>query len=244
MLQKGVFLLLLSFIIVSCQFTETLVLNEDGSGKMSIHLNMDDMMAFGGMGGDTTTVKMDTLISMKQILEEKKDSIAHLSNTEQERLKKIENYTLHLVMDTEASKMQFDVSSNFKTINEANNLMNGLSEGSSFIPGVTLESENKEKSSKEIIGVLYSFKNEKFTRNAYIIDEKLHKQQIDSMKSIEAFMSDMQYTLKYTFPKKIAKSSIEDATYSFDRKSIEINRSFLDYMKDPDVLDLEIELEN
>ena len=53
----------------------------------------------------------------------------------------------------------------------------------------------------------------------------------------------LNYTLKYTFPRKIVKSSIEDATYSLDAKTIEVSRSFIDYMKDPNVLDLVVELE-
>ena len=56
-------------------------------------------------------------------------------------------------------------------------------------------------------------------------------------------VSELKYTLKYTFPRKIVKSSIDDATYSLDAKTIEVTRSFVAYMKDPNVLDLEIELE-
>ncbi len=67
--------------------------------------------------------------------------------------------------------------------------------------------------------------------------------QIDSLKGSESWLQNMKYTLKYTFPRKIVKSSIDDATYSLDAKTIEVTRSFVAYMKDPNVLDLEIELE-
>ena len=106
--------------------------------------------------------------------------------------------------------------------------------------GTSIESK---EDSPETMGVKYQFKGKKFKRDAYIIDKELHKQQVDSMKSAEAFMSSMKYKLKYTFPKKIVKSSIEDATYSLDGKTLEVERSFLDYLKDPDILDLEVELE-
>ena len=56
-------------------------------------------------------------------------------------------------------------------------------------------------------------------------------------------MSGMTYKLKYTFPRKIKKSSVEDATYSLDGKTIEMERSFIDYIKNPDIMDLEVELE-
>ena len=243
MFKKFLFVYTLALTVISCQFTETMVLNEDGSGRMSIELDMSEMMAFGGMMEDTTVVKMDTLISIKQFLEEHKDSIATLSASQQKKLKQAENYNVHMTMDSEASTMFLDVYTDFNKIEEANNLMNGLNQGSNFVPGVTMDASEGEEDSPEVVGVKYSYKKGKFMRDAYIIDEKLHKQEMDSMKSSESFMTTMMYKLKYTFPKKIIKSSVKDATYSLDGKTIEVERSFIDYMKDPDVLDLEVEIE-
>jgi len=83
----------LAFTVLSCQFTETMVLNEDGSGSMAIEVNLNEMMAFGGAAMvDSTVVKMDTIINMKLFLEEKRDSISKLPAKEQLKLKKLENY--------------------------------------------------------------------------------------------------------------------------------------------------------
>jgi len=98
-------------------------------------------------------------------------------------------------------------------------------------------------SSEDVMGVNYVYDGRSFKRDAYIKDPERHSQQMDSLKSAEAFMESMKYKLKYTFPKKITKSNIEDARYSLDGKTIEIERSFIQYFKDPDVLDLEVELE-
>ena len=48
MIKKLFFLIVMATTIISCQFTETMVLNEDGSGRMSIELNVDDFLAMGG----------------------------------------------------------------------------------------------------------------------------------------------------------------------------------------------------
>ena len=53
MFLKGLFLFLLTISLISCQFTETIVFNEDGSGKMSIEMDMGEMMAFGGESTDS-----------------------------------------------------------------------------------------------------------------------------------------------------------------------------------------------
>ncbi len=244
---KLLFLYALAFVAVSCQFSETMVLNEDGSGTMNIALNMNEMMAFGGGMGmtDSVPVKMDTIINMKQFLEEKKDSISTLSKAEQENLKKLENYNLNMVMNSETSELAYGISTNFKSIAEVNDMLSGLEQAASLMPGkeVDMSSEKKDDTADEIIGVTYSFKKGVFKRDAYIKDEKMHQQQMDSLQQAAAFMSGSKYTLKYTFPKKIKKASNEAATFSEDKKTITLQQPFLDYFKNPDLLDLEVVLE-
>jgi hypothetical protein len=244
MFQKFVFLLLLSMTVISCQFTETMVLNEDGSGRMSIEIDMGEMMAFGAMAPDSVTTKIDTLISMKQILEEKKDSIATLSISEQEKMKKLENYQIRMLMNSETSELSLNLFSDFKSVEETNDIMDGFGDTSSYLPNMGADMNlNKDDSSADVMGVSYHYKNGKFKRDAYIKSKEKHQAQVDSMKNAESWMGSMKYRLKYTFPRKIKKSSIKDATYSLDGKTIEVERSMVEYMKDPDVLDLEVDLE-
>lgn len=242
--MKKLFLLcVLTISLVSCQFTETMVLNEDGSGRMSLSMDLGEMMAFGGeMSQDSTAVKQDTIISFKDIFREKQDSISQLPVDEQKRLKAMEGYNIHLVADPEINVMVIEIFTDFKNISEANDLMKGFEQSGNLMPdGV---SGNKDTGEPELLGVTYSFNNGVFIRDAYIKDVERHKAQIDSMKQAESFMGSMRYKLKYTFPRRIKNSSVKDATFSLDGKTIEIERSFLDYFKNPDVLDLEVELED
>lgn len=240
--KKVFFCLCLSVLLSSCQFTETLILNEDGSGNMAVEMDLSEMMAFAGAASeDSLATKMDTIISMKEFLLDKKDSIASLPMEEQERLRLMENYDIHVVMDTETSKMWFQVNSNFTNIEEANELLAGLEKSAAMIPGATNGAGDTD--SNNILGVSYSFKHGTFKRDAFIKDTEKHRQQLDSLKSGEDFLNGVLYTLKYTFPRKIERASIEDATYSSDGKTIVIERRFMDYFKDPDVLDLEVILE-
>jgi hypothetical protein len=222
-----------------------MVMNEDGSGIMTVEVNLNEMMAFGGQAmADSTIVKMDTIVYMKQFLEEKKDSISKLSVTEQQKLKKLENFNIHIKMDSETSEMVYDISTNFKNISEANDILNGLEQAGNLMPNPDANTEiKKEEDTPEIVGVNYSFEKGIFKRDAYIKDEKLHQQQVDSMKQAEAFMGSSNYVLKYTFPKKIKKTSNPDAAFSEDKKTVSIQAPFLDYFKNPDLLDLEVELE-
>ena len=246
MIQKLLFIFVLAFTATSCQFSETMVMNEDGSGTMSVEVNLNEMMAFGGMGmTDSMKVKMDTIVSMKQFMEEKKDSISKLSMADQQKLKKLENFNIHMKMDSETSEMVYDISTQFKNISEANDILNGLEQASNLMPDQDSNSGmKKEENSPEVIGVNYSFKKGVFKRDAYIKDEKQHQQQVDSMQQAEAFMGGSNYTLNYTFPKKIKKTSNPEATFSADKKTVSVEAPFIAYFKNPDLLDLEVELED
>ncbi len=245
MLYRAIFILLIAFTVVSCQFTETMVLNEDGSGRMSIEMDMGEMMAFSGMVEDSTAARIDTIVSIKDVLEEKKDSISQLSKAEQKKLKRMENFHMRMIMDSEKGEMSINMYTDFKKVEETNDMMDGFENSTSLMPDMGGGMKfDKEDESGDIIGVSYEYRKGKFKRDAYIKDKDKYKIQMDSMQEAEAFMNNMKYKLKYTFPKKIVKSSVEDATYSLDGKTIEFERSFIDYMKNPDVMDLEIETEN
>lgn len=243
---KLLFVFALAFTVMSCQFTETMVMNADGSGTMTIEANMNEMMAFGGAAmADSVAVKIDTIIYMKQFLEEKKDSISKLSKADQDKLKKMENFNIHINMNSETSEMVYDISTKFKSIAEANDMLNSLEQAGNFMPkdvnGGTLE--KKEEPADELIGVKYSFEKGIFKRDAYIKDKAMHQKQADSLQQAEAFMGGSNYTLKYTFPKKIKKTSNPEATFSADKKTVMVQTPFIAYFKNPDLLDLEVELE-
>lgn len=247
MIRKILFLLGVSLMLISCQFTETMVLNEDGSGTISVEVDLSEMMAFGGMDAiDSSVIKMDTIISVKQFLEENRDSIASLSKKDQIKLKKLENYNIRLKMNSESSEMIYNISTTFKSVNEANDMIQGLDKAGDFIPGTNENPEDakKEEESPDIIGVNYSFINGVFKRDAYIKDKKLHRQEVDSLQQTEAFLQGSNYTLNYTFPKPIKKVSNTAATLSNNKKTLTLQKAFIDYFKNPDLLDLEVELEN
>lgn len=246
MLQKIIALLVLAFTMLSCQFTETMTIDEKGHGRMSLSIDLSDMMSMmGDMGADSTLVKTDTIVSFKSILEEKKDSIAQLPKEEQKRLKAMEDYKIHLTMDPDKKMTVVEIFTDFKNVSEANDLMEGLNHSGSLISSMANggSADSNTTGDNETVGVNYSFKKGVFKRNAYIIDEKAHQQQLDSLKETESFMGGISYKLKYTFPSRVINASAEDAKLSLDGKTIELERSFLEYLKNPDILDLEVELE-
>lgn len=234
-----------AFLFSSCQFTETMELNSDGSGTMKVAVNMDQMMEImKGMGTEKDQVKkMDTLIYVKDILEKKKDSISKLPKKDQEELKKMKHYKIHVLLDEDNSKLQYELIADFKNIAEMNNLSEAIGRLSDFAPMAEIENQGSDEGNEELIGIDFSFAENVFKRNAYIKDKVLHRQQMDSIKSMEGFLSTSLYSLNYTFPKKIKTVSNREAKISSDRKSVMIQMPFLEYYKNPDLLNIEVLLE-
>ncbi|MEX0315776.1 MAG: hypothetical protein AB3N18_16480 [Allomuricauda sp.] len=227
----------------SCNFTEEITLQEDGSGRLSINFDGSELMEMAGEEMKKSNEKaVDSLISFKDLLEEKKDSIAKLSPEEQAKLKKLEPFSMHMVMNPDEKQMKFDLFSEFKNVSEVNDAFNAF-QGANVLgsqkegaPPAPMESSASE--------VSYSFDNNSFTRKAKILDQELFQQQVDSLQGAEMFLSGSTYTLKYHFPKKVKSTTAEEATFSADGKTLIYEVKFLDLMKDPSLLDLEVQLED
>ena len=111
-------ILVFSTLLPSCTFTERIYFNEDGSGKLNIHFDGNEMRAALGSMGDSTQQEevMDSTIVFKDFFKEKADSIAKLPLEEQEKLKKLEPFSLHMTMDSKEEKLSFDLFSEFKNV--------------------------------------------------------------------------------------------------------------------------------
>ncbi len=236
--------------LIGCNFTEDLYLNDDGSGKISISFDGSELMK---MGGDKISEGkeeiIDSTIVFKDFLEEKKDSISKLPPDEQKKLKRLENFKMHMVMNSASQEMSFDMYSKFNKVSELGDIFNdfktastvgnqsqGATKGQS--PPMTMSSSESDGSR-----VLYSFKNNKFKRVADIIDKEKLKNSLDSLESMKMFLANSKYKLKYHFPRKIKKISSEKALFSQDGKSFTLEVDFMEYMENPKILDVEVELE-
>jgi len=63
------------------------------------------------------------------------------------------------------------------------------------------------------------------------------------MEQMKMFMATSKYKIKYHFPKKIKKISNDKALFSQDGKSFTLEVGFLEYMDNPKILDIEVDLE-
>ena len=112
-------------------------MNDDGSGKILINFDGSEMMDMAGdemMQGNEKAI--DSIVSFKAFLEEKKDSIATLPLEERAKLKKLEPFNLHMIMNPETMEMKFDMYSEFQKVSEVNDAFNAFQNANSMGPGL------------------------------------------------------------------------------------------------------------
>ncbi|MHA7058631.1 hypothetical protein ACWGOQ_0015510 [Aquimarina sp. M1] len=237
-------------LLVGCQFSEDLHINEDGSGKISFSFDGSEIME---MAGDKVNEGkeeiIDSTLVFKEFLEEKKDSIATLPKEEQEKLKKLENFKMHMLMNPESLEMKFDLYSEFTTVEELDDVFNSFKTASSIgnknTPSPAASPVGDPLSSSEgedPTRVVYSYKKNKFKRVTEILDREKLKKSLDSIEQMRMFLASSKYKINYHFPKKIKKISSDKALFSQDGKSFTLEVGFLEFMENPKVLDVEVEL--
>jgi hypothetical protein len=241
---KHVFLAVCTTVfLVACNFTEEIYFNPDGSGKMNIAFDGSEMMQ---MIPENDSIAKDQVIDstlvFRDFLIEKKDSIANLPLEEQANLKKLEPFSLHMQVDASKAIMNFEMFTDFKNVSEVNDAFNTFQNASSVGPSAGSQQMPKN-SGNEATKVDYTYNGTNFTRKASIKDQELFQKSIDSLQSAEMFLSSSTYTFKYHFPKRVKSTNIEQATFSMDGKTMIYEVNFLDMMKDPESIQIEVELE-
>lgn len=243
-----------AMLLTSCQFSENIYINEDGSGKMEFTLDGSEMMQMISQMGDGTTAEgmdkaMDSTIVFKEFIKAKKDSIAKLSAEDQEKIKSLEDFTMHVKTNPETNEMLFDLTRDFKSADELQDMfkaMNNFSnlQGQDGSPTNSANSPFASLGENGSTDVNYAFDGTTFKRSAKIIDKELHQQTVDSLGQAEMMFGSSKYKINYHFPRAVKSFSKEGAMYSEDRKTVTFEVGFLEVLKDPELLNLEVVLED
>ena len=233
---------LLLALFVSCNFTEEIHLKEDGSGKISIHFDGSQMMAMAGdQLGQSGEKAVDSTIAFKVFLEGNKDSISQLPTEQQARLQRLEPFSMRVLMQPVEGRMMFDLFRDFDRINEVDDAFNVFQDASAF--GPMASQDDDALSPDQATEVSYSYGTNQFKRSVQVVDSVLFQKSLDSLQGVEMFLSGSTYTLKYHFPRRVKSTSLEGATFSGDGRTLTYELDFLDWIKNPSLLDLEVVLE-
>lgn len=234
---KAVLLLLL---VTSCQVTETITFNPDGSGSIEV-FQLRDENSYMQLGRSLSASEKfrDTIFTFQDYITKYKETLVKFNKSDQALFLEQANVKMHIKVDP-IQMENFNLTSyKFKNVEEIPNVYESLSLANSLKENYPI--------SKSSFQIKYTFDGTTFKRSLVIQDQKKFdedKKRIEDRKKMLAKYKVVQsYTLKYHFPRKVESVSNEKAIISTDKKTVTVEFQLLDFPQNPQMSDLEIVLE-
>ncbi|MEC4004774.1 hypothetical protein OX283_008900 [Flavobacterium sp. SUN052] len=254
------------FSLVSCTITEKMIINDKGSGKFTYEIDGSKMMSMVGSafkgdsdkdaknGKDKKNEKnIDSTFTFKEMFANKKDSIAKLSAEEQEKIKKMERFSVHMIMNEEKGIMNYSMFTDFASVQELQDVMNPVQSMKSLVPAGKDKTAGadaaipEDNSSTKFFFDGNTFKKtvSKLKKKKETFEETKSEDELaaNMKQSMEMLYTESSFKVVYEFPKAVKKVSAENVTYSKDRKTITIEYPLKEYMENPEKLNFEVEFE-
>lgn len=262
-MKRIIFLLFSLSMLTSCNFTEEITFNEDGSGEFIMSYDMSEVMKTLNeeMGGGQNKegkekVKLDSVVYFKDMLVEKADSIATLPIEEQKQLKALETVVMKMRMDEANGVFDFGFGSSFTSLDELPNVLEKIEQAKQLNSKDNAQYSKMDesavaKASENMFEYVdFSYDGNTFSRTL----KKDYKQSTEDIEALDkeiAEMGDakdmfgtMSYTLVYHFPRAVKSVTNDKATISEDGKTVTVKMNFIDMIKSPETMTLDVVLEN
>ena len=263
--MKKLFLLFaLSIFITSCNVTESIVFNDSKSGQYLVTYQMGDAMkAFTEkMGGGSKNSEkkekgevMDTTMVFADIMETHKDSIATLSEDKRMAMEAVKNMFMTMKMDEDESIMDIGIGLNFDSLEDLKDIQEKIKKVQSLNgQGDQLNAMKNGSPIGKFMGtdgesIKYNMTASGFER---ITDMDISDDESESMgelfdetdetdKEFMQYFEKSYYNVKLTFPRAVKSVSFKGAEISEDRKTVTYKANWIDYLKNPLLLDVKVE---
>jgi hypothetical protein len=235
--------LLLLVSVTSCQISETIHLNEDGSGKIEL-MRLRDESSYMQVAGENYLKEEkfeDTTYVFKDFILKYKETFSRLPPFEQAIFQKFANVKVHVKKSSYEKEFRTKITQDFNRLIEVADLYKTEEYVDDIVNNYALTAE------EHYYEVSYAFDGNLFERNVKITDLVELKKQQDVIenykKQLFSFKINQPYILNYHFPRKIKSVSNKEAKISEDRKSLSLEFLLSDCLQNPELSNLKVVLE-
>lgn len=241
--MKYIQAIIILMFLSSCEVTETMKINPDGSGTIEIIelRNENSYMQIAGENYSREEVFQDTTYSFRECIAKYNDTFLRYSPEEQQLFEKYSDVKIHLKKSsfekefrstfTQSFSKVSDIPDLFKTEDYANDLRNNYA--------LTAE--------KHYYKINYSFDGKIFKRLVSITNPEQLQKEKDQFSNMDpkyvSLKLTQSYVLKYSFPREIKSISNPKAILSSDKKTMTLEFQITDCLKNPEMTNLEVVLE-
>lgn len=264
-MKKIILLFALACFLTSCNVTESIVFNENGSGQFLITYEMGEAMkamneAMGGEESDPEKKEkgevMDTIIVFADIMETYKDSVAALPEEKRLAMESVKDMFMKMNMNEDKGVMNMGIGLNFESIEDLKDINDKIKKAQS------LNSQGDQVGSMKENSPLGNFFGSENSKTGYILTEnsfsrvtnieipegdaaedameELFNEEDESNQQFMEYFENATYNVSLTFPKPVKSISIKDAVISEDGKTVTYKTSWIEYLKNPKMLDVNV----
>ena len=237
------YLLLILIVTVSCQVTETIRVNPDGSGTVETVMLRDEQSYMQLVGGDYAheEIFVDTTYVFNDYITKYAADFSKLPLAEKEIYNKYKDVNVHIKKSSFDKEFRTTISQKFNKIEEVPDLYKTENYADDLKYNYALSAE------EHYYSLSYTFDGTVFNRRIEITDPVELKKQQDKISQLKMQSSNFKitqsYVLNYHFPRKIKSVSNPTAKISEDGKSLMIKFLLTDCLQNPQSTAFEVVLE-
>lgn len=229
--------------MISCQVTETLYLNADGSGTIEV-VNLRDENSYMQLAKENYSkenVYRDTTYVFGDYIKKHQETFSRTPLADQNVFLKYSEVKVHRKESSYEKEFRTTISQNFQKAEAIVDLYKTEKYVNDIKNNYALSAE------EHYYKVCYDYNGNRFHRIVTITDTLHQKKQIDEIEKLKAkykgYKLVQKYVLDYHFSRKIQSVSNPLATISTDKKSLKLVLSLIDCLENPLITNLEVILE-
>ena len=238
--MKKYYYFLLIVLATSCQVTETLHLNEDGSGSLEVVELRDEHSYMQLVKEDYSKeeVYKDTTFYFKDYYTKYAETFNRTGKEDQDVYYTYADVKVHIKKSSYDKEFKTTISQNFKKATDLVDLYKAENYADDIKFNYSLAAE------EHYYKVSYDFVSNKFNRIVKITDAKHFKNKVEYVENwknhYKGHRVTQSFVLDYHFPRKIKSVSNSSAKISPDKKSLKLEFLLTDCLQNPEITNLEV----
>lgn len=240
---KAYFILLILVLVTSCQITETIHLNPDGSGIIKVEHLRDEhsYMQIAKENYSSENIYRDTTYIFGDFIKKHQETFSRTAVADQNVFLRYSDVKVHKKASSYEKEFRTTYIQNFQKASDIVDLSKTDNYLDDIINNYALSVE------EHYYKVSYSYTSNRFNRIVTIIDTLEQKKEFDLIEKYKAHYKGTKlvqnYVLDYHFPRKIQSVSNPLAKISEDRKSVSLQFLLSDCLQNPLSTNLEVVLD-
>jgi hypothetical protein len=241
--MKIYFFLLVLVLTASCQVTETLHLNPDGSGSIEVTDLRDEnsYMQLAKEEYSKENIFKDTTYVFTDYFKKYVETFDRTPKEDQNVYLRYSDVKVHIKKSSYEKEFRTTVSQNFKKATDIVDLYKAEDYADNIKKNYALSAE------EHYYKVSYDYVGNRFNRTVKITDSIQLKKEFDKVEKYKTHYKGYKlvqsYVLNYHFPRKIQSVSNSLAKISDDHKSLSLQFLLTDCFQNPENTNLEVVLE-